>query len=53
MTCVTKNEVNCNFLAQLDRVLAAYAYDFEFGIKSIKNKYWNNKSNEFEKKYIH
>ena len=35
MTCVTKNEVNCNFLAQLDRALAAYAYDFEFGIKDL------------------
>lgn len=35
MTCVTKNEVNCNFLARLDTTLSVYAYDFEFGIKDL------------------
>jgi len=35
MTCVNKSEVTCNFLDQLDTTLAAYAYDFEFGITDL------------------
>jgi len=35
MTCVTKSEVNCNFLDQLNRTLTTYAYDFEFGINDL------------------
>lgn len=35
MTCVTKNEENCDFLNQLDATLAELAYDFEFGITDL------------------